>query len=214
MKSRQAKQYETDEDLRYCCQFARFLLRLRFASKCVPTFRLRSYYGVVDFPERRFLDVVKNNRSGEASMRPTALYRIAGVLLIVCAALNAYGLSRFWRVAGSMNPVSFPVGHRPLTYAQVVLGLGLFWSVCFLFGAYLAWHLGTLARKTPQATGALGWGLFAYEVVGIVISWIALAGLAHVVLIATVLCIGWATWLSTGTPSASAIAKSRTLEIS
>jgi hypothetical protein len=132
----------------------------------------------------------------EASMRLTALYRIAGVLLIVCAALNAYGLSRFWRVAGSMNPVSFPVGHRPLTYAQVVLGLGLFWSVCFLFGAYLAWHLGTLARKTPQATGALGWGLFAYEVVGIVISWIALAGLAHVVLIATVLCIGWATWLS------------------
>lgn len=25
---------------------------------------LRSYYGSVDFPERRFLDVVKNNRSG------------------------------------------------------------------------------------------------------------------------------------------------------
>jgi len=66
-------------------------------------------------------------------MRPTALYRIAGVLLIVCAALNAYGLSRFWRVAGSMNPVSFPVGHRPLTYAQVVLGLGLFWSGLSVF---------------------------------------------------------------------------------
>ena len=84
-------------------------------------------------------------------MRPTALYRIAGVLLIVCAALNAYGLSRFWRVAGCMNPVSFPVGHRPLTYAQVVLGLGLFWSVCFLFGGISGLASGYLGSKDASS---------------------------------------------------------------
>jgi len=140
-------------------------------------------------------------------MRPTALYRIAGVLLIVCAALNAYGLSRFWRVAGSMNPVSFPVGHRPLTYAQVVLGLGLFWSVCFLFGAYLAWHLGGLAREAPQAVGTLGWVLFAYQLVGVVISWIALSGLVVILSVGIAICVGRATWLTRSASPGLAAAK-------
>jgi hypothetical protein len=57
-------------------------------------------------------------------MKPTMLYRIASVLLIVFVIGNIYGLSRFWQVA-VLNPVRFPVGHRPLTYAQVVLGLEL-----------------------------------------------------------------------------------------
>src|SRR6266849_697807 len=91
-------------------------------------------------------------------MKPTMLYRIASVLLIVFVIGNIYGLSRFWQVA-VLNPVRFPVGHRPLTYAQVVLGLELFCSLCVLFGAYLAWHLGGLAREAPQAVGTLGWVL-------------------------------------------------------
>jgi hypothetical protein len=138
-------------------------------------------------------------------MKPTVLYRIGSVLLVVCAAGNTYGLSRFWHVAGSMNPVRFPVGHRPLTYAQVVLGLGLFWSLCFLFGAYLAWQLSAWARTTPRAIGALGWALFVYQVMGIVISWIALSGLAHILLIATAVSIGWATLLvASGQPELAA----------
>lgn len=72
-----------------------------------------------------------------------------------------------------MNPVYLPVGDRPITYAQVVLGLGVFWSLSFLFGAYLAWHLGALVRTTPQAIGTLGWILFAYQISGVVIIWIA-----------------------------------------
>jgi hypothetical protein len=140
-------------------------------------------------------------------MKPTVLYRIASVLLIVCAAGNTYGLLRFWHVATSMSPVHFPVGHRPLTYAQVVLGLGMFCSLYVLLGAYLAWHLAGLARTTPQAIGALGWVLLAYQVVGIYLSWMALSGSVVVLSAGIAICIGWATWSSKGALPALAAAK-------
>ena len=140
-------------------------------------------------------------------MKATKLYRTASVLLFVAAAGNTYGLLRFWRVAGSMNPVHFPVGHSGFSYAQVVLGLELFCSLCVLFGAYLAWHLGALARTTPQAVGALGWVLFAYQVAGVYISWIFLSGFVRLLAAVIAICIGWATWLSTRTPRALAPAK-------
>ena len=143
----------------------------------------------------------------ETSAKATRLYRIASVLLFVAAAGNTYGLLSFWRVAGSMNPVRFPVGHTDFSYAQVVLGLELFCSFCVLFGAYLAWHLGTLARTIPHAAGGLGWVLFAYQVAGVYISWIFLAGPVLILSAVIAICIGWATWLSTRAPRALAAQK-------
>jgi hypothetical protein len=130
-------------------------------------------------------------------MKATALYRTASILLTVVAAGNTYGLLRFWKVAGAMNPVRFPAGHSDVSYAQVVLGLELFCSLCVLFGAYLAWHLGGLARTTPQAIGALGWLLFAYQLVGVYISFIFLSGPVLLLAVTITLCTGWASWLST-----------------
>jgi hypothetical protein len=140
-------------------------------------------------------------------MKATVLYRIASALLFVAAAGNTYGLLKFWQVAGSMNPVHFPVGHSGFSYAQVVLGLELFCSLCVLFGAYLAWHLGAVARTTPQAIGALGWVLFAYQLVGVYISLIFLSGFVRILSAGIAICIGRAAWLSRGAPPASAAAK-------
>lgn len=114
-------------------------------------------------------------------MKATKLYRTASGLLFLWAAGNTYGLLMFWHVAGSMSPVRFPVGHSGFSYAQVVLGYEVFCSFCVLFAAYLAWHLGTLARTMPKAIGGMGWILFAYSLVG-----------------AIAICIGWATWLTKG----------------
>jgi len=140
-------------------------------------------------------------------MKATALYRVAAVLLFVAALGNTYGVVRFWQVAGSMNAVRFPVGHSGFSYAQVVLGSWVFCSLCVLFGAYLAWHLGGLARTTPQAIGALGWVLFAYQLVGVYISWIFLSGFVRILAAAIAICIGWATGLAMGERRASAAAK-------
>src|SRR5579863_5505977 len=75
-----------------------------------------------------------------------------------------------------MSPMPLPEDHR-LTYGPVVLRLGVFCTLCVLFGAYIAWHLGGLARITPQAIGALGWTLFAYHLLGVNVSFNELSGL-------------------------------------
>ena len=131
-------------------------------------------------------------------MKARALYRITSGLLIVAAGGNTYGALMFWHATGSLNPVRFPWGHRPLTYPQVVIVLELFCSLCVLFGAYLAWHLGTLSRTFPRAIGALGWLLFAYQLLGSLISSYFLSGLVFAFSIGIAVCIGCAAWLSTG----------------
>ena len=130
-------------------------------------------------------------------MKATVLYRIASVLLFVAAAGNTYSLLRFWHDAGSMDPARFPFAHAHFTYAQVVLVLGMFCSLCILFGAYLAWHMGAVARTTPQAIGALGWVLFAYQLVGVYVSMNVLSGPVRILAVCIAICVGWAAWLST-----------------
>jgi|HubBroStandDraft_1064217.scaffolds.fasta_scaffold01588_8 hypothetical protein len=130
-------------------------------------------------------------------MKATKLYRIASGLLFVWAGGNTYGLLNFWHVAGSMDPVRFPVGHSGFSYAEVVLGCELFCIFSVLFAAYLAWHLGTLSQTVPKAIGAVGWILFAYSVAGVYVSWIAFSGFVRLLAAAIAICIGWATWLST-----------------
>lgn len=128
----------------------------------------------------------------------TVFYRIASVLLWVAAAGNTYGMVRFWLGTARMSPVRFPWGHSGFSYTQVFLGAGVCCSLCVLFAAYLAWHLGDLARTTPSATGMLGWMLFAYQLVGVYISWVFLSGFVRILFVALAVCLGWAAWLSTG----------------
>jgi len=130
-------------------------------------------------------------------MKATALYRTASVLLVVAAAGNTYSLVNFWHIAGPMSPVRFPAGHSGYSYAQVVLALGVFCSLCLLFAAYLAGHLGTLGRTMPQAIGFLGWALLAYQLIWVYISLIFFSGPVLLLFVAIAICIGWATWLVT-----------------
>jgi len=140
-------------------------------------------------------------------MKATRLYRTSSVLLFLAALGNTFGLLNFWHVAAPLPPVRFPIGHAPFSYAQVVLGYQVFCSFCVLFAAYLAWHLGTLARRTPQAIGTVGWVLFAYLVVGVYISWIFFSGFVLLLTAAIAACVGWATWVSTREPRMPAEAK-------
>jgi hypothetical protein len=135
-------------------------------------------------------------------MKPAALYRTASVLLFVAAAGNTYAVVRFWQAGGAMNAVPLPQDHR-LSYGPVVLALGVFCTLCVLFAAYLAWHLGALARTTPQAIGGLGWALFAYQLLGVWVSFNELSGLVRILTVALAICTGWAAWLSRRGRSAS-----------
>jgi hypothetical protein len=135
-------------------------------------------------------------------MKATALYRMTSILLFVAAAGNTYAVVRFWQASGAMNSVPLPQDHR-LSYGPVLLALGVFSSLCVLFASYLAWHLGAMARTTPQAIGALGWALFAYQLLGACVSFSELSGLVRILSVALAICAGWAAWLSRGARSAS-----------
>src|SRR5215472_5718717 len=120
-------------------------------------------------------------------MTATVLYRLASILLIVFVAANTIWLVYFWHTAAANAP-HFPFGHSDLTYVQVVLALEVFGSLCILFGAYLSWHLGALARRMPQAIGALGWALLAFQAVGALVCLFYLSGFAFLVAALIALC--------------------------
>jgi hypothetical protein len=137
-------------------------------------------------------------------MKASALYRTASILLIVAAAGNTYAVVRFWQAGGAMNSVPLPEDHR-LSYGPVVLALGVFCSLCVLFAAYLAWHLGALARTNPQAIGALGWALFASQILGVFVSFNELSGVVRILTVALAICTGLAAWMSGSHRSASRV---------
>ena len=96
-------------------------------------------------------------------MNATVLYRIACVLLILFAAGHTVGFLNFnpptaeaRAVRDSMNSVHFQVRGASFSYGGFYIGFGLYVTAYLLFSAFLAWHLGALAKNAPQAIGALG----------------------------------------------------------
>ena len=137
-------------------------------------------------------------------MKAQVLYRIASVLLIVFAIGHTVGFLKFkppsaegQAVWESMNNVHFQLGRSTFTYARFYLGFGLFCTLYLLFMAFLAWHLGGLARNNPHAIGALGWAFFLVQVVSLVLSWIYFLAPPVILSALVALCAGWAAWLVT-----------------
>ena len=151
--------------------------------------------------------VFRKDLTGKDSMKATMLYRITSFLLLVFAIGSAYGLMKFHQASESMSNVQFHVGHAGFTFSQVMLCFLMFFICYVLFEAYLAWHLSTLALTSPQAVGALRWVLVAYQLVAVLISRTFFAGIVTLFSIVITLCLVWASWLSTGAPTASAAAK-------
>src|SRR5260370_8401723 len=98
---------------------------------------------------------------------------MAAVLFIVFAAGHTFGFLSFRphspegvAVFDAMNNVSFQEKGATHSYGRFYHGFGLSCSVSMIFSAFLAWHLGSLAGKLPQAIGALGWIFFAVQLAG------------------------------------------------
>lgn len=97
-------------------------------------------------------------------MTATLLYRAASVLLLVLAAGPTAGLLSFppatsdgLAVYEVMNSVHFDLGGSARSYRDICTGFGLTVTAYLLFCAFLAWHLGSLARAQPRAIRTLGW---------------------------------------------------------
>ncbi len=134
-------------------------------------------------------------------MKPTTLYRIASVLLLIFAAGHTYGFLKFKpsspegvAVWNAMSNVHFQVGGASYNYANFYTGFGLFATLYLLFASYLAWYLCGLAAKNPQAIGSLGWVFFLLQLASIGVSGMYFLPPPVILSALVAACAGWAGW--------------------
>jgi hypothetical protein len=134
-------------------------------------------------------------------MNATHLFRIAAVLLILFALGHTLGFLHFVpttaegrAVLDAMRTVTFEAQGSVRTYEAFYVGFGLNVSVYLVFSAFLAWHLGQLARVRPDAIGWMGWALCLVQLAGLVLAlrYFFIAPAVFSVLL--VVCLGWAAW--------------------
>jgi hypothetical protein len=132
-------------------------------------------------------------------MKAVWLYRAAAVLFVLFAAGHTFGFLSFrpptadgLAVWDAMNRVHFQVGTASFSYGGFYIGFGLYVSLYMLFSAFLAWHLSGLARRAPEAIGALGWGFFVLQVAGLPLSVVYFSTGPAMFSAAAAVCLGWA----------------------
>jgi hypothetical protein len=140
----------------------------------------------------------------------TLLYRIASVLLILFAAGHTIGFLKFkpptaegLAVRDAMNQVHFVRG-KNYSYGGFYVGFGLFNSVYLLFSALLAWHLGSLPARNPQAIGPVSWAFCLVMVASLVLCWAYFNAVATTFSAVLAICLGWAAWAVTRAGAAGA----------
>jgi len=134
-------------------------------------------------------------------MRPTALYRIAAVLLLLFACGHTAGFLSFkpsspegLATLSAMNSVAFDFVGNSRTYGGFYVGFGLTVTAYLLFSAFVAWQLGRMASSQPGSVLPLAWALVAVQLVSLVLS-VKYFFLVPVIFSAVVIvCLVWATW--------------------
>ena len=141
-------------------------------------------------------------------MTATLLYRIAAFVLVLFAAGHTLGFLKFKpptaegaAVQQSMDGVRFNLGSKSYSYGDFYRGFGLFCTAYLLFAAFLAWHMGSMARNNPQSIGSLGWVFFGLQLVGIVLSWRYFILPPTIFSAVLAILTGWAAWLVEKTAS-------------
>lgn len=143
-------------------------------------------------------------------MSATVLYRIASVLLVLFTLGHTVGFLKFKpptadgiAVRDSMTSVHFQVRGKDYTYGNFYRGFGLFNSIFLLFSAVLAWHLGALAARDPQAIGIVGWAFCLAMVGSLILCWAYFNPIATTFSALVAICLGWAAWLVQGLAAAT-----------
>ena len=137
-------------------------------------------------------------------MKPSPLYRIAAVLLLLFAVAHTLGFSQSdpaWGVDAllqSMRSMRFDVMGSSRTYWDLFLAAGLSVGVLYLFSALLAWQLASLR---PEALASLRVTLWAFALcfaVITVVGWRYLFILPIVFSAVITACLAAAAWRSAG----------------
>jgi hypothetical protein len=71
-----------------------------------------------------------------------------------------------------MNSVHFEADGKIFSYGGWYRGFGLSATASMLFEAFLAWYLGSMAKKGLPEVKALGWAFFLWQLPGVALAWI------------------------------------------
>jgi hypothetical protein len=135
-------------------------------------------------------------------VKPSVLYRIASVLLLLFAALHTFGFRQVdpqWGVESlirSMQSIRFDILGSQRTYWEFFVGFGLFFSIFLVFTAVLTWQLSGLPGQTLTAMRGTAWALVACfaAVTAVCCGYAFIIPIVFSILI--LLCLTAAAWLS------------------
>jgi hypothetical protein len=120
------------------------------------------------------------------------------ILMLLFAAGHTYGFLAFrpdtaegQAVWTAMNSVRFSEGGSTFSYGQFYVGFGLFISLFLLFGAWLAWRLGSMPLSDARP---IAWAMFGVQCISLALSLRYFAAGPAVLSAATALSflLGWA----------------------
>jgi hypothetical protein len=148
--------------------------------------------------------------------RPTLLFRIAAVLLLLFAAGHTFGFltlvaptpeARAARAA--MDAAAFTIHGSTFTYGGFYVGFGLYITAFMLFAATLAWKLGDMARQGSRDAAFLGAALTLTMLFSLALSVRYFSGAPAVLSGLVALAVGGATLMILSAPSSSVRTSSR-----
>ncbi len=132
-------------------------------------------------------------------MRAAVWFRVTAGLMVLFAAGHTFGFLTFdpgtaegRAVLAAMNGTHFSVGGSTFSYGEFYLGFGLTISAVQLFEAWLAWQLGSMARRGVRDARVIAWGMVVLHVIGFGLSWryVALVPAAFSLVTALTLAMG------------------------
>jgi len=134
-------------------------------------------------------------------MRATLWFRIAAIVMLVFGVLHTIGFLSFrppsaegMAVWNGMNGVSFTINGGTYSYGHFYRAFGLSITTAQLFGAWVAWMLGSMARRGDGGVRAIAWGFMVWQIVGIAIAAIYVSAEPAALSAVTVICIAIALW--------------------
>jgi hypothetical protein len=135
-------------------------------------------------------------------MKPSLLYRIASILLILFAIGHTLGFRQVdpqWGVDSlvqSMKSVQFNANGSQRTYWDFFVGFGLFVTALMALAAILAWQLGSLSAEVLASMRLSAWGFVLCFAVVAFLSWRYFFLVPFLFSIAILACFTLAAWLS------------------
>jgi hypothetical protein len=139
---------------------------------------------------------------GGFTVKPSVLYRIASVLLVIFAFAHSAGFRQSdpaWgaqAVVGSMQSVHFTVQGFSRTYWDFFVAAGLTVDVFFLFAAVVAWQLSSLPAAALASLRPIAWALALAFAAMTALSWTYLFIPPLVMSAVLAACLAAAAWRS------------------